>query len=173
MRNDSMARYGYVSRTIHWIMALLIGWQLLKFFDRINEGEHWIGQTLVPWHISIGTLLLLLIVLRIVWAAKQRGHRPVQNPATASLVKIGHFLLYATMVLMPVTGILYMLGKGYGLKAFGMQLVAKGGKVAWMADIGSLHTPIAWIMLILIAGHIAITLFHYFVRKDGVLQRMM
>ncbi len=28
----------------HWLMAFLIGWQLLKFGDRIAEGEHWIGQ---------------------------------------------------------------------------------------------------------------------------------
>lgn len=46
-------------------MAVLVGWQFLKFFDRIAEGEHWVGQTLVPWHISIGTLFLLLIARSI------------------------------------------------------------------------------------------------------------
>src|SRR3546814_14993391 len=78
-------------------MALLIGWQLLKIFDRVADGEHWIGQTLVPWHVSIGTLLLLLIALRTVWAVRQKGSRPEQDPATAFLVRIGHSLLYVGM----------------------------------------------------------------------------
>ena len=37
---DSAKRYGLVSRVLHGVMGLLILWQLLKFFDRIAEGEH-------------------------------------------------------------------------------------------------------------------------------------
>src|SRR5690554_5777661 len=81
--NDSKERYGALTRFFHWGMGLLIVWQFLKFFDRINDGEHWVGQTLVPWHISIGSLLLVLIVLRILWAVGQRKNRPEQDPATA------------------------------------------------------------------------------------------
>lgn len=172
MATDTKGRYGRVSRVLHWGMALLIGWQLLKFFDRVSDGEHWIGQTLVPWHLSIGTLLLLLIVLRIIWAVKQKHNRPEQDPATAFLVKAGHALLYAGMVLMPVTGILTMVGGGYGLTAFGIQLIAKGDEIPWMASLGSLHSPIAWVLLILIVGHSGIALMHHFIRKDDVLRRM-
>lgn len=46
--NDSKERYGALTRFFHWGMGLLIVWQFLKFFDRINDGEHWVGQTLVP-----------------------------------------------------------------------------------------------------------------------------
>src|SRR5690606_16538150 len=90
MISDSRERYGRISKILHWVMAFLIGWQVLKFGDRISEGEHWVGQTLVPWHVSIGVLLLCLVVLRMLWALSQRTHRPLQNPATAMLVKIGH-----------------------------------------------------------------------------------
>jgi len=173
MIDDSTQRYGTISRIFHWGMAFLIGWQLLKLFDRINDGEHWVGQTLVPWHISIGTLLLVLIVLRLIWAGKQKGSRPVQDPATAFLVKLGHGLMYAAMVLMPVTGILTMVGNGYGLTAFGIQLASKGEEISWMASLGSLHSPIAWVLLIMIIGHIGIALFHGLIKKDGVLQRML
>lgn len=173
MRNDSKERYGSITRIFHWGMALLLGWQLLKFFDRISDGEHWVGQTLVPWHVSIGTLLMLLIVLRIIWAATQRGNRPEQDPATATLVKVGHFLMYAAMLLMPLTGILTMAGKGYGLKAFGVQLIEKGAETSWMASVGALHSPIAWLLLLMVVGHIGIALVHHFGKKDGVLRRML
>ena len=174
MKGDSKERYGSISRFFHWAMALLIGWQVLKFFDRIEDGEHWVGQTLVPWHISIGSLLLVLIVLRLIWAARQKNNRPEQDPATAFLVKAGHGLLYAGMLLMPITGIMTMIGNGYGWTVFGIQLVARGGEeIGWMASIGSLHSPIAWLLLILIVGHIGIALLHHFVKKDGVLRRMV
>src|SRR5690554_7661222 len=121
MIDDTKTRYGSISRLFHWGMGLLIVWQLLKLFDRINEGEHWVGQTLVPWHVSIGTLILLLVVARIAWKARQRTG-PAHDPATAFLVTAGHVLLYAGMVLMPITGLLTMLGGGYGWTAFGIQL---------------------------------------------------
>lgn len=171
MTNDSSARYGRVTRLFHWGMALLIGWQMLKFFDRIADGEHWIGQTLVPWHISIGTLLLLLVAARIAWVARQRV-RPEHDPATAFFVKAGHLLLYAGMAAMPITGILAMLGGGYGLTAFGVEIAAKGAEIPWAAGIGSLHSPIAWLLLILTAGHIGMALLHHFVGKDDVMRRM-
>ena len=173
MRNDSKVRYGTITRLLHWGMALLIVWQALKLFDRVNDGEHWVGETLVPWHISIGTLLLVLVAVRIIWAVSQRRNRPEREPATAFLVKAGHFLLYACMLLLPVVGILRMVGKGYGLKAFGIQLIDKGDKIPWMASVGELHSPIAWVLLVLIAGHVGIALVHHFVKKDGVLKRML
>lgn len=173
MKNDSKERYGSISRIFHWGMAVLIIWQLLKIFDRINDGEHWVGKTLVPWHVSIGTLLLLLVVLRIVWTLKQRGQRPGQTPATAFLVKAGHFLLYVGMLLMPLTGVMIMLGNGYGLKAFDIQLIARGVEFPWMASLGSLHVPIAWILLVLTIGHIGLALIHHCIQKDGTLRRMI
>lgn len=173
MINDSRERYGRISKILHWVMAFLIGWQVLKFGDRISEGEHWIGQSLVPWHVSIGVLLLCLVVLRMLWALSQRTHRPLQNPATARLVKLGHSLLYAGMLLMPITGLMVMLGGGYGVKAFGIQLIAKGEGLPLAESLGSLHSPLAWAVTVLIIGHVGIALFHHFVRRDDTLRRML
>lgn len=173
MTNDSKQRYGSISRIFHWLMAILLAWQLLKIFDRIDDGEHWVGETLVPWHVSIGSVLAVLIILRVLWAIKQWGNRPEQDPATVVLVRLGHGLLYAGMILMPLTGILTMIGKGYGLAPFGVRLVAKGEEIPWMAGLGSLHSPIAWVLLVLILGHICIALYHALIKKDGILQRML
>lgn len=174
MTGDSKERYGSVSRIFHWGMAVLILWQVMKFFDRLAEGEHWVGQTLVPWHVSIGSLLLLLVIFRIIWAGTQRHHRPVQDPSTVTMVRLGHFLLYAAMVLMPITGMMILVGNGYGWAPFGIQLIAEGPEIAWMANVGgTLHSPIAWILLVMIIGHVGIALLHHFVKKDGVLRRMI
>ncbi|MDN5843655.1 MAG: cytochrome b [Alcaligenaceae bacterium] len=171
--SDTPERYGRTTRYFHWGMAVLFLWQFLKFFDRIDEGEHWVGQTLVPWHISVGTLLLVLGLYRVYWALKQRGHRPHVHGMLASLATIGHFMLYLVMVLLPIAGILLMVGNGYGLKAFGMQLVAKSEtEIAWMAGLGELHSPLAWLFLILVVGHIVAALYHHFVERDDTLTRI-
>lgn len=173
MIKDSRERYGSLTRFLHWLMALLIAWQLLKFADRIADGEHWVGQVLVPWHVSIGALLLGLIVVRIVWALSQREHRPRQNPAIAMLVKAGHGLLYAGILLLPVTGILAMLGGGHGMSVFGLEVFGEGREIAWAGSLGSLHSPLAWGVAVLIAGHIGAALIHHFILRDDTLERML
>ncbi len=171
---DSKERYGSITRIFHWGMALLIIWQFMKFFDRINDGEHWIGENIVSWHVSIGSLLLVLIVLRLIWAATQKNNRPEQDPSTAFLVKAGHGLLYLGMLLLPITGLMIMIGNGYGWNPFGLGLIARGGaEIGWLATLGSAHSLIAWSLLILVLGHAGIALLHHFVKKDGVLRRML
>jgi len=172
---DTKERYGTVSRVLHWAMAVLILWQALKLFDRIDDGEHWVGQTLVPWHISIGTLLLLLVLLRMVWTARNFSSRPdaPPPPLLGFVAKAGHVLLYAAMLLMPLTGISLMIGNGYGLTAFGIEFAARGEEIPWLATIGTLHPPIAWLLLLMIVGHGGMALVHHFVKKDGVLRRML
>ncbi|HLS43371.1 MAG TPA: cytochrome b [Paenalcaligenes sp.] len=171
--SDTRDRYGRLTRWLHWGMALLVIWQFLKLGDRINDGEHWIGQTLVPWHISIGVALLVLALIRVLWAMKQSPNRPQHTGSTAPLVKGGHFLLYVVMLLVPITGALLMVGNGYGLEAFGIQLVAESeAEIAWMANIGSLHSPIAILFVALVVGHVCAALYHHFVVRDDTLKRM-
>lgn len=170
MSSDTQQRYGTLSRCLHWGMAFFITWQFLKFFDRINDGEHWVGQNLVSWHLSIGTLLLVLVVLRLIWAGVNRGHRPASY---SFLARLGHFLLYACMVLMPVTGVWIMIGNGYGLTAFGIELAARGDAIPWMATLGGIHSALAWLFLILSAGHIVMALYHHFIKRDGLLNRVL
>lgn len=172
MLNDSKERYGSVSKWLHWLMAGLILWQFLKFFDRINDGEHWVGETLVRWHVSIGSVLLVLVVMRIFWALSQLSHRPAHDPATALAVKAGHLALYLGMALLPITGVLTMIGNGYGMKVFGIQLVARGAEIPWVASVGSLHSPLAWLTLLLVIGHVGMALLHHFKGED-VLRRML
>ena len=134
MKPDTRERYGTLSRLLHWTMAVLVIWQALKLFDRINGGEHWVGQTLVPWHISIGTLIGVLIVVRIIWALRHLDDRPppAPPPTLGMLARAGHVALYVGMVLLPVSGISIMVGNGYGLEAFGIQLVAPGAGIPWL-----------------------------------------
>lgn len=173
MMNDTPERYGTVTRFLHWLMAILVIWQLLKLGDRINEGEHWVGETLVPWHVSIGGLIFILALIRLWWALKQRSRRPKHVGPRTILVKGGHFLLYAVLILLPIAGVFYLVGNGYGVTFFGIEIIAKPAtETPWMAAIGELHSVLAWTLLILVIGHIAAALYHHFIERDDTLKRI-
>ncbi|HEY8355116.1 MAG TPA: cytochrome b [Methylophilaceae bacterium] len=174
MLNDNRQRYGTVSRFFHWVMAILIFEQFFKFADRINDGEHWLGDTFGPFHGSIGLILLMLVVLRILWSVSQRAQRPVGEGIEHVLAKATHGLMYLAVLALPFLGMLYVYGKGYPVKFFGMVLIAKpAGETEWAISVGSLHSPVAILLALLVLGHIGAALYHRFVKKDDVLQRML
>ena len=57
----------------------------------------------------------------------------------------------------------------YGL----FDLPSIAGKSDLAKDVLVIHKALAWVLIALAALHISAALFHYFVRKDGVLQRML
>lgn len=79
---DTQKRCGTITKAFHWLMALLVGWQLLKFGDRIAEGEHWVGQVLVPWHVSVGVLLLAFAALIVGHIAMAMFHHLIKRDDT-------------------------------------------------------------------------------------------
>lgn len=75
---------------------------------------------------------------------------------------------------MPLSGIAVLVGNGYGLTVFGLDLLAGGGEVPWLAALGgAVHSPLAWLLVLMVLGHAGMALVHHFIRKDGVLRRML
>lgn len=77
------------------------------------------------------------------------------------------------MVLMPVTGVLLMVGSGHGLGLFGVELVAESeATIPWAVALGEWHAQISWVFVALVIGHIGAALYHHFIKHDDTLQRM-
>lgn len=174
MLQDDRNRFGTITRILHWGVGLLLIWQLLKLADYINDGENWISQTLVkPFHTSMGLLIGVFVVLRIIWACIQYKNRPkpLAFPLAATL---GHRAVYLFLLLTPFTAICLMLGKGYGLRFFSNVIVDRGAtKSELLASIGSFHSACAIILTFLVLGHIAMVLYHQFILKDATLSRII
>lgn len=169
---DTTTRYGTVTRLLHWSVALLFIHQFGKFFDRINDGEHWLGELIGPLHGSIGILIGVLALVRIGWGASQRL-RPRPYGPTAALASVGQKALYLCMILLPIAGVLYVVGNGYPWRVFGVELIAESGiETPWMIALGNWHSPLAWLTLFLVVGHLGAALHHHFVLKDDTLRRM-
>ncbi|HWL28342.1 MAG TPA: cytochrome b/b6 domain-containing protein [Burkholderiaceae bacterium] len=173
MHDDSPSGYGGFTRFLHWTMAVLVVLQFMKLGNYINDGEHWIGRNIVPWHVSTGALILVLAIVRVWWAVRQRPNRP-QPEAMPGMVKLGHRLLYACLLLLPLLGVTFLIGGGYGLTIFGVNLVPRTDvEIPWLAAIGELHSPIALLFVLLVLGHIAAALYHHSFKRDRTLLRML
>lgn len=172
MLQDNSQSYGVMTRIFHWGMAVLVLWQMLKFADDLGDGKHWVATNLVPWHSSIGILLMLLVVLRILWAISQRRARRLQTSA-GLMAKLGHYALYLLLVLTPLSAICLMIGRGRGLKAFGYQLVERGATGSeLLTAFGSWHATFALLLAILILGHTGFAFWHQWVKRDGTMKKI-
>jgi cytochrome b561 len=157
-------------------MAALFAWQftgmvLKQVLGRVPLMAFWVGT-----HPSVGTLLLLLILLRLGWALSQRRGRPAYGAGLVSrAAKAGHVTMYVLMLVVPTLGMLRMLGDIRPISLFGIALRPGGGQEAlWMTTPANLvHGVLAWLLLALIVGHVAMVLIHRFVWRDETLGRMI
>jgi cytochrome b561 len=172
---DTPERYGLVTRLLHWGMALILLWQFTGMILRMILGRtplmaFWVGS-----HQSVGTVLLGLILLRLLWAWMNRGRRPAHDRTPVGrAAMIGQGALYGLLLLVPALGLLRAVGSGRGFVFFGWPIMPRTGvATAWMtAPANLLHSKLAWLLLALILGHVVMALVHHFAWRDGVLGRM-
>ncbi len=174
---DNASRYGTVTRVLHWGMAacfaLVFAAALAHYFAEDTALE----QALWPLHKPTGALLLLLVMLRSLWALLQRRQRPL---AVSRAAHAGHLALYGLMWVVPLIALIRQYGSGNAFAPFGVPLVAArpGDKIEWMTQLGGLlHGELGWALLLLVAGHVGMALLHRRQARSGaavdVLPRML
>ncbi|OAM26503.1 cytochrome B [Eikenella longinqua] len=152
MKPDTPQRYGTLTRILHWGMAACY---LFMFGTAIAwNANQSLMMSLIGPHKAAGFLLMFLAVCRVLWALLQRNRRPANNIAA----KLGHWALYALMLAVPALGIARQIGREQGRQA----LVELGNQ---------LHGELAFVLLALVAGHIAMVIIHA-VKGESVLHRM-
>lgn len=177
MLRNTEDTYGSVSRALHWLMALLIIGMLAGGFLMGELGrDNALRPVLYNLHKSTGSLLLLLIGLRLLWTLLNPKPRAIGANAAANLLAKGvHIGLYVLMIGLPLSGyLLVALGTStkpfefYGL--FPLPKFAPNGDVRELAE--SLHESLPWFAIALIGLHVAGGLKRHFIARDGTLARM-
>lgn len=172
---DTDRVYGKVTRLLHWSIAALLAWQFVGMGLKLALGRHPVAAVFVGSHQKVGTVLFLLIALRLAWAFANRGHRPDHGAGALGLAaRFGHLLLYAVMVIVPVAALLRAYGSERGFAPFGFQVFAPQlPEIGWMVRAGdALHGEMGWLLLALIAGHVVMVGLHEGMWRDGTLARM-
>lgn len=167
---------GRISCAFHWGMALLFAWQFtsaaLHFLAPDTPAEaFFFGR-----HFDVGFLLWCLVWLRGAWGLANLSRRPAHaGPAwLGRAATLGHLALYLLMIAVPSIALLRAYGSERGFSALGIELFApRDTEIEWMVELGgALHGELGWTLMALVAGHLAMALWHGFARRDGTLERM-
>ncbi|MDT1060668.1 cytochrome b [Paracoccus sp. CPCC 101403] len=172
---DTSTRYGRLTRALHWSMAALLAWQFLGMGLKLVLGRTPVVSFFTSSHQKVGTVLFVLIVLRALWAVANRGNRPSHGGGLMGVAaRAGHLSLYAVMLLVPLAALLRAYGSERVFAPFGFQIfAAQDPQIGWMVGFGNaLHGELGWLMLALIAGHVAMVGLHEGMWRDGTLSRM-
>ena len=84
-------------------------------------------------------------------------------------------LLYAAMLVMPVSGFIYVMAGGYGVSLFGAwEMPNPIGPVGWLASLArGVHVAAAFGLLLPLGLHLGIVIGHHVLGKDGFIRRML
>ncbi len=168
--------YGNFAKVLHWLIAAIlvaqfaIGWLMPGIKRGMQPG------TPMHVHISIGIVVLALILVRLVW---RLTHRVPPEPSLPTWQRHAseavHWLLYLLVLVTTLSGWFYASARGWALTFFGLfplsALVAQGSRTG--RAIGGIHEDIVWVLLAVIALHVAAALVHAFVYRDRVMERML
>lgn len=192
MRN---AGYTAVAIVLHWAIAaaivanLLLGWWMQDAFEAQETQARAIAA--FQLHKSLGLTILVLSLLRLAW---RLFHRPPAMPAAMPgwercAAKATHWVFYGLMVVIPLSGWLYVSTQWRGLAPlnvptlwfglfevphlFGLNETAREMRQSYAGLALNAHFYLAWGMAALLVLHVGAALKHHFVNRDEVLANML
>ena len=117
----ALSRYSTVAIWLHWIIAVLLVVNLLLGLYH-EEFERPVRAWMMVFHRSIGISILVLTLARLAW---RLGHRPpafdpVLKRWEAGLAGFIHWLFYALLIAIPLTGWLLSSTNGRPFSLFGL-----------------------------------------------------
>uniref|UniRef100_A0A9E7ZMY0 Cytochrome b n=1 Tax=Bosea sp. NBC_00436 TaxID=2969620 RepID=A0A9E7ZMY0_9HYPH len=175
IRPIAPAAYDAVSRSLHWSMAALIVVAFALGLTVDLFPKSW-DHALVETHKVIGTAILLLLFARFGWRLTHRAPPPEEGPALLALAaRAGHAALYLAMLIVPVLGLVYAVRRGQGLDfgLFALPPLQAAEPRAITRPIRTWHEWAAYALIALACLHAIAACWHHFIRKDGVLRRML
>ena len=175
---NSEQRYGLVAIALHWLVAItVIGMFILGLWMTSLTLYH-------PWyhrapylHKSIGLLLFMVMVVRLVW--RLGNPRPEPLPTHARWERMAahlmHGVLYLLLFTVMIFGYLISTADGRAIESFGLfSIPATITSIPDQEDVaGEIHEVLAITLIVLVVLHAAAALKHHFIDRDNTLRRML
>ena len=188
---NSGSRYGAVTKTFHWLTALLIlamiplGVLAENLAHAIESGARSPDQGLIDRlvlmfsvHKTVGVALFFVALARIGWALSQRkpgllnGDRPLEALAASTV----HWLLYGSLLLVPLSGwVHHAATTGFApiWWPFGQSLPFVPKDEGWAEAASRLHNLFMYTLAGALLLHVVGALKHHLIDGDATLRRML
>jgi cytochrome b561 len=167
-----MKQYSKRTAIIHWVIFLLV---IAAFFlghflaDSENTAQK---LSLLPVHFLIGDTVLVLILVRIYFRKKDGEPAPANaNPLLNKVAAVTHMLMNLTLIAVAISGVVTVAASGVieALKKSDPSLIPDFEKVG----AREIHEIFVAVMVLLVVFHVVAALYHQFVVKDNLIQRIM
>ena len=169
--------YTGTAKILHWTVVVLLIAQFIFAWTMPDIRRDTPVTTLISLHFTFGVIILAVAVLRLLWRLTHAEPSPEDGlpPWQTQSARVVHWLLYLLLFVVPVLGWINASWRGMPIVMFGLELPTLIAKRApgfgWTGDLHGLLAN--YLMLALVGLHVAAALYHYFMRRDGVLQRML
>lgn len=166
----------YDNRTIllHWLTAglIVVMWCLPNFINPLFPRP----MRFIPIsaHIVLGAALVCIYLARIVWRLTSGTRLPAAETGVMGLAgTFTHYALYALVAATLGIGLTYEAVRGDLIFQLVQIPSISPGNTTLRRSLAGWHELAANAILILAGLHAAAALYHRFIRKDAVLQRML
>ncbi|WP_337843211.1 cytochrome b [Rheinheimera sp.] len=173
-----MKSYSRLQISLHWIVALMVIGLFASGFWMVELTYYSPWYKTAPfWHKSVGLVLALLVLWRLLLRLNNGPVEPVSghSKAVKTASHLAHAALYLLLVLIVCSGYLISTADGRGIEVFGwFELPSLGQLFDQQADrAGLVHQWAAYSLIALVVLHALAALKHHFVDKDLTLKRML
>ncbi len=169
-------RYDSVQITLHWLTAafFIAAVVLIWIVGELPRGD--LRTTLFFIHRSCGVTVLGLAVIRLAWRLLRGAPpMPAELPEWQRIAAVAtHWVLYALIFVMPVTGFISSAAGGHTVSfffLFDLPQLPENKEFAKGAE--AVHVTLQWLIYAVVLLHTIAALRHHFVLRDNVLRRML
>ena len=154
--SNQLRWYSKTQIVLHWITVALVIAQyvlhdsIVNAWELIQSGKSVSFDPLVLSHVAGGIFIAVIVLIRL--RLRSINTHETKDLLGNRLSNIAHKLIYAILLMM----------------------VLSGG-VAWFFNIdvaANAHNLFKVLLLITVLGHVLAALYHHFIMKDGLLNRM-
>ena len=169
--------YHPVSKLFHWLIVVMLAIEFIVGLLLHDMRRSITPATLMSFHMSFGMLILAVMALRLLWrfVYPAPSHEPGMTRWQELASSWTHYLLYLSVILLPLTGWLLASAFGWSVTIFSLftlpSIIAPHIVTQRLALYA--HVLTAAGVLALIGLHMLAVLYHHFIRKDKVLHRML
>ena len=177
--DTSVAAPGYTAtaKALHWLTAALVLTMIPIGIIMANLSLGPAGDVLYDIHRSIGAVLIPIVLVRLVYRlTNPPPPLPADIPAIQQLAAhTTHWALYALLIVQPIVGWVATSAYRAPIRVFWLFELPP----IWPVDqplserLFGVHRVLGIAIALLLCAHVGAALFHHFVRKDGVLLRMI
>ena len=170
----TVLRYDRAAIALHWITAALI--VVVGTLGLLHDS--WPRHSQAFWinlHALIGLSVWVLIIVRLWWRLR---HPPPAPPPELGLLTRGlsyavHMLLYLLVLVIPLVGIVTFIwhGRAFDFGLFRVDFGVRANR-AIFHPTEDVHGYLAYVLFALIGLHMLAAVWHQFVRRNRLLQRM-